>query len=422
MSSSTISHKPSILIVDDEPIVLAALKETLLRESYDVVATNSPAQALDILHQRQFAVIISDHRMPEMTGLEFLVEAKKLQPHTSRILITAVLSLPTIIDSINKGEIFRFLAKPWLREELTATVKNAIQRYELVTQNTYLQSETSQLNARLADANRALEAQVRALQQQKLALDQANRSLGANFDKSLDLVYRILTTYDPLLGNQIKVVTDICKRMADTEHFNADQKHVLRASAALCDIGLVGVSREFLRAYRTGQRLAENEQMLLRNHPIYGQALASFVDELVSVGETIRAHHERWDGTGYPDGLKGESIPWTARCLAVAVGYAESGLPKEQAIEHVLAQSGSGFDPEAVRLFLKVTHLIHLPLQVREIMLDDLKPGMKLANGIYNPGGLLLIGEGQELTSATIAKIRNFSQTHQINQQLLVYS
>jgi len=80
------------------------------------------------------------------------------------------------------------------------------------------------------------------------------------------------------------------------------------------------------------------------------------------------------------------------------------------------------FDPEAVRLFLKVTHLIQLPRQVKEILLEDLRPGMTLASGIYNPHGLLLIGEGQELTPSTIAKIRNYSQMHQINQQLLVYT
>ena len=420
--SPALHPKPPVLIVDDEPIVLAALKETLLRENYDVTATNSPAQALDILHQRQFSVIISDHRMPEMTGLEFLVEAKKIQPDTSRILITAVLSLPTIIDSINKGEIFRFLAKPWLREELTATVRNAVQRFELIAQNQPLQTQTAKLNVQLADANHALEGQVRTLEQQKQALDRANLSLATNFDKSLDLVYRILNTYDPLLGNQVKVVTDICTRMAETEYFTPEEKHILRTSAWLCDIGLIGVSRELLRAFRTQQPLGDTEQTILRNHPIYGQALASFVDNLTAVGDTIRAHHERWDGTGYPDGLKGEIIPWTARCLAVAVAYVESSLPKDKAIEWVLSQSGAGFDPEAVRLFIKVTHLIQLPRQVKEILLEDLKPGMMLANGIYNPHGLLLIGEGQELTPATIAKIRNYSQMHQITQQLLVYT
>jgi hypothetical protein len=140
------------------------------------------------------------------------------------------------------------------------------------------------------------------------------------------------------------------------------------------------------------------------------------------VGETIRCHHERFDGSGYPDGLAGEMIPWTARCLAVAVWFVESGLPKEQAIELVLAESGRALDPEAVRLFLKVTHLLQLPRQVREVLLDELSPGMVLASGLYSPHGLLLVGEGQTLSSNTISKIRNHNQVSPISQRLLVYS
>ena len=146
-SSATITP-PSLLIVDDEPIVLAALKETLEREKYHVVATTSALKALEILREREFAVIISDQRMPEMLGLDFLVESKKLRPLCSRILITAVLSLPTIVDAIIKGEIFRFIAKPWLREELTTTVKNAINRYELIIKNEQLTAETRRLRGR----------------------------------------------------------------------------------------------------------------------------------------------------------------------------------------------------------------------------------------------------------------------------------
>jgi DNA-binding NtrC family response regulator len=143
----------TILIVDDEPVVLSALTFTLEREGFHVVGCTSPLKALAILHERDFAVIISDHRMPEMMGLDFLVECRRLRPHGSRILITAVLALPTIVDAINRGEIFRFVAKPWLREELVATVRNAVQRHELVTRNASLQDETQRLNAQLRDAN-----------------------------------------------------------------------------------------------------------------------------------------------------------------------------------------------------------------------------------------------------------------------------
>lgn len=423
MTISSSAPPASLLIVDDEPIVLAALKETLEREKYTVVATTSAHKALQILREREFAVIISDQRMPEMMGLDFLIESKKLRPLCSRILITAVLSLPTIVDAINKGEIFRFVAKPWLREELTATVKNAINRYELIIKNQELTDETHRLNEQLTMANAALASQVKNLEAQKIALDRANRDLATSYEHSLDLCVRILTTYDPLLGGQTKAMVEIAKKMAETEHFNDEERHVLIASAWLCDLGLIGVPRELMRNFRSHRdRLSERDITTLHAHPMYSQTLASFVDTRSAVGETIRAHHERFDGQGYPDGLSGLSIPWTARCLAVAVWFVESGLPRDQAIEGVVSESGRALDPEAVRLFLKVTHLLQLPRQVKEILLDELQAGMVLANGLYSPHGLLLVGEGQTLSSAMISKIRNHNLIDPISQRLLVYS
>jgi len=419
----TTTPTDSILIVDDEPVVLNALKETLERERYHVVACSSPIKALAILEERTFAVIISDQRMPEMLGLEFLVETRRICPHASRILITAVLSLPTIVDAINKGEIYRFVAKPWLREELLATVRNALHRHELITHNEILQAQTQELNARLMVANSSLEQQVKDLEERRQQLDAANRELGARYESSLELCRRILTAYDPILGGQAKALVEFANKMAETEHFTEAERHALRSAAWLSDLGLIGVSRELLRAFRANPGvLTERERATLHHHPVYSQTLAALVDSRTDVGETIRAHHEHFDGTGYPDGIAGRNIPWPARCLAVAVGFVESGQPKQAAIDTILAKSGSAYDPEAVRLFLKVTQLVHLPRQVREIMLEELEPGMVLASGIYSPHGLLLIGEGQALGPATIAKIRNHNQITPINQRLLVYT
>jgi response regulator RpfG family c-di-GMP phosphodiesterase len=411
-----------ILIVDDEPVVLTALKVTLEREGFPVVACTSPVKALAVLKERDFAVIISDQRMPEMMGLDFLIESRRLRPHASRILITAVLALPTIVDAINKGEIFRFIAKPWLREELIATVRNAVQRHDLVIRNEILQAETQNLNAQLRQANAALEAQVHDLERQRQHLDTANRELASSYENSLELCRRILTTYDPILGGQAKALVEFATQMAATDKFTDMERHALRTGAWLCDLGLIGVPREMLRAFRSkSEQLTDRERGMLHNHPIYSQTLASLVDGRAEVGEAIRAHHERYDGRGYPDGLAGDAIPWAARCLAVAVGFVESGLSKTAAIDSLLAKSGTEFDPEAVRLFLKVANLVQLPKQVREIMLEELEPGMVLANGIYSPHGLLLIGEGQPLSSGTIAKIRSHNRVTPISQRLLVY-
>ena len=112
------TSSPKILLLDDDEIILLAIKETLGREGYDISVFSRAGEALEALKSDHFAVIVSDQRMPEMTGLEFLNESKSLQPNASRILITGVLTLNTVIDAVNKGEIFRFLAKPWIREEL----------------------------------------------------------------------------------------------------------------------------------------------------------------------------------------------------------------------------------------------------------------------------------------------------------------
>src|SRR3954470_2172379 len=175
-SPTPVPHR--ILIVDDEEIVLIALRETLLRAGYHVSTANDPLLALEMLQTQQFAAIISDQQMPTMLGLDFLSKAKHMQPDASRMLITAVLSLDTVIEAINRGEIFRFIIKPWLREELLVTVQNAVQRYELLCKNSALQKATrsandelTQLNERLTSLNAELEQRLarEAVQNEQLA-------------------------------------------------------------------------------------------------------------------------------------------------------------------------------------------------------------------------------------------------------------
>jgi response regulator RpfG family c-di-GMP phosphodiesterase len=372
--------------------------------------------ALELLRSHRFALIISDQKMPGMLGTELLAEAKRLQPHSSRILITGMLSADTVINAINQGEIFRFLAKPWLRAELLATVTNAVARYELISSNANLQMQTAQLNEQL-------EAKLEELGAKKKALDAANAALQTNFDHSLELCYRIINTFYPLLGQHTKQVVEICQRMVESGHFSEEEERVLIASAWLHDIGLVGFERSLLhRFFSTPESLTDDDRKLLQQHSIYGQALATFVDQLTGVGETIRAHHERFDGGGYPDGLAGEMIPRTARCLAVAVHFVECGVPKDSAMQGILRQSGTAFDPEAVRLFLRSIPSSEVPRTMREVLVEELSPGMKLATGIYSPSGLLLMGEGQELNLPTIEKIKNHNLRTSVTQRLLVYS
>ena len=176
-----------------------------------------------------------------------------------------------------------------------------------------------------------------------------------------------------------------------------------------------------MHSLKAQESLSPEDREALQIHPIHGQTLAAFVARLKPVGETIRGHHERWDGQGYPDRLEGEMIPWTARLLAVAVYFVESGLPRAGATEAVLARSGTWFDPEAVRLLLRVMPNIDVPKMAREVMLDELQPGMSLARGLYSSTGVLLFPQEQQLSESTISKIRHHHMQSTFTQRLLVY-
>jgi response regulator RpfG family c-di-GMP phosphodiesterase len=144
--------------------------------------------------------------MAEMTGLEFLQQAAKLQSAASRILITGVLTLKTIIAAINTGEIYRFIAKPWLREELLATIRNAVQAHQLVEVNRKLQEDTLRLNEQLAGANSELQGKIGELTRRQKELEAAHEALHQNFQHSLELVHRIIAAFHPVLGQEIRQV------------------------------------------------------------------------------------------------------------------------------------------------------------------------------------------------------------------------
>lgn len=411
-----------ILVVDDEEIVLVALRETLRREGYEVVTALNAVEGLDLLKKGAFSVILTDHQMPILTGLEFLAQVKEIQPDATRILITAVLSLSTVIDAINKGEIYRFIVKPWLREELLATVKNAVQRYELICRNAMLQASTRVMNDELSRVNRSLEQQVALVAQKNSELEKLNQALEHNLQQSIQLWVRTMETFYPILGSQARRVYELCKAMVQSLDLDPEEQKILEMSSWLYDIGLVGIPRQLIKRWlENAGDLSEAERTLVEHHPILAQELASFVSPLEKVGTVIRSHHERYDGLGYPDGLRGDDIPWLSRLLAVAVHFAECPFDGTAAVEAIRLGSGREFDPDAVRVFLRSLPSAAVPRKEREVLLSELKPGMVLAKGIYTANGILLIPEGQKLSETFIDKLYNHNRINPISQALLVY-
>lgn len=235
----------------------------------------------------------------------------------------------------------------------------------------------------------------------------------------LKLCHAVLVAFDPLVGKQTEIAVDIARRMAGGGHFSLCEQEWLVQSAWLHNLGVVHLKRDLLHRKSAGS-MAENDLDIYRGLPALSADLAKLALGSEEVAEAIRSHHERFDGCGYPNGFAGETISWGARCLAVATYFAESPLPKDELLNVIQEESGKGFDPEAVRLFFKTTQ-DDLPAQIREVLVEDLEPGMVLAKEIVAQNGLLLLPEASVLDASSIAKITNYNLLTALTQRLLVY-
>ncbi|HLH52261.1 MAG TPA: HD domain-containing phosphohydrolase [Verrucomicrobiae bacterium] len=411
-----------VLVVDDEPLIVLALGEILRQAGYEVVALSDPLAAMQQLKSNAFSVIITDQKMPGLSGLELLAEARRAQPMATRILITGVLDLDTVIHSINQGEIFRFIVKPWIREEFLATVSNARQRYELMRHTARLEEEAGMANAQLAEARKQLETTGKAFDTQTRQLEELRQT--GLFEETLWLERAVgmLDTFCPRLGAQARCVTKVCQAISEVLKLDAEDRHTLESAARLYDVGLLALPRDLIATWqRPPHEIGEEQWAQIRQHPGRAEELLATDKRFARTGRIIRGHHERHDGRGYPDGLKGEEPEWLARLLAAAVSYASSDSPPAKAMQDLQAGAGTLFDPQAVRVLLSALPEAGLPARQREIAFKELVPGMILAHAIYSQNGLLLVPEGQRLNAAYIENLLAHHRAHPIGHSLTVY-
>ncbi len=150
----------TLLLVDDEENILRALARVFRRDGYTLLTTTSGATGLDLLAQHEVGVVISDQRMPEMTGVEFLNRVKIQYPDTLRIVLSGYTELKSVIDAVNQGAVYKFLTKPWEDDLLRKQVEEAFIYYELRSENRRLTVELQRSNSDLAELNRDLEQRV----------------------------------------------------------------------------------------------------------------------------------------------------------------------------------------------------------------------------------------------------------------------
>lgn len=312
--------KYNILLVDDEEDNLALLYRTL-RGAYNLEKTTSPLHALEILKEKHFELVISDHKMPEMDGVEFLKHVQVHYPSTMRILLTAYSDANILIDAINYAKIYRYVKKPFNPEELQLIVSSALEYYQLKYDNDKLISDLKEL----------FSGTIKAIME---ALD-AKDSYTSGRSKRI-------TYYSIIVAKQLGLST------IDTGK--------VELAGMLHDIGMIGVSDEIL--YKI-DALSQEEYDEIKKHITYSVKILEDIKQLKDVVEIIKYHHEKYDGTGYPYGVKGEDIPLGSRIIAVADAFDSiisnriyrNKIELQDALNEIKKGALTQFDPVVVKAF-----------------------------------------------------------------------
>lgn len=321
-----------ILIVDDEEDNLALLYRTL-RGKYEITKTTSPLQALEILKEKHIDLILSDHKMPEMDGVEFLKRVYDHYPNTMRLLVTAYTDASILIDAINYAKIYRYIKKPYSPDELLLTVANSLEYLQLKIDNEVLITDLKDL-----------------------------------FSGTIKAIIEALDAKDSFtLGRSRRVTFYTMKIVNAIEGIGPDLSNKIELAGMLHDIGMIGVSDDIL--YKV-EKLSDEEYEEIKKHVRHGVRILEDIKQLRDVVEIIKYHHEHFDGKGYPYGLKGEEIPIGARIIAIADAFDgmlsnrayREPLDPYVALDKIKQKSGVQFDPELVQVLENV-----LPAAIEEI-------------------------------------------------------
>lgn len=324
----------AILVVEDEGVVRSLVLRKLAQSGYVACGAADGLEALHLLRERSFSVILSDISMPNLDGLSFLQIVRETYPETTVVMLTAHGDLDHAVTAMKLGAA-DYLVKPLGLSDLISVVQQAI------------------LHRRNALKRKQAEVEwKRQLQRQK------NPSQRLLLSTVMALA-NTLEAKDPYTVGHSQRVADLATALAEKIGLPDDEIGHVRRAGLLHDIGKIGIREAVIN--KPGP-LTSEEYAHIQTHPLISERILQPVYELNGSLSMIRHHHERWDGTGYPDGLSGLQIPLGSRLLALADAYDamtserpyRPALPIETAIREIGAKSGQHFDPQFSQLFIEV--------------------------------------------------------------------
>ncbi|HEY3378585.1 MAG TPA: HD domain-containing phosphohydrolase [Armatimonadota bacterium] len=309
-----------ILVVDDEDVVREPLTEALGWVGYIADGAASVDEALDMLIQHKYDLLFCDLVMPGANGFTLMEVVRRKYAGLPVIVLTGHATVDLTQKAIRLGA-QDFIIKPFSVRELPFIVERNLERVRL-------------------------EAQLREQQTEHL-LFQTVQALAAAIEAK-----------DPYTAGHSQKVAQLALQFSQSLDLSSTDVFVLRLAGLMHDVGKIGIPEGILLK---PAQLNEREWEIMKQHPVIGAEIVGQITDLGYVSTVVRSHHERWDGTGYPDGLKGESIPFLSRILYISDAYDaltadrayRKGMSHEQAVEIILKQAGVHFDIELVNVLIE---------------------------------------------------------------------
>jgi putative nucleotidyltransferase with HDIG domain len=336
------------LVVDDEPSVREVLAEGLETFGYDVAQARSGAEAYPLIAAGDVRLVLSDIEMPGESGLSLLKRIKALDEDVDVIMVTGVVDVQMAIDTIRKGA-SDYVTKPFNLEEVQIVVERTLEKRRLIRENREYQER---LELKVAERTREIVAKTREV-------ERLYGDLQASYEASLEALVTALDFRDNETHGHSRRVVEYAMLVAESLGVREPDLTWIRRGAILHDVGKIGVPDAILR--KPGKLdAAEWEEM--KKHPEMGYRMLEHVPFLAPALDIVLSHQERWDGSGYPRGLRGQEIPLGARIFAAVDTFDamtsdrpyRAALTIEAAREEIRRFSGIQFDPRIAEAFLAI--------------------------------------------------------------------
>lgn len=414
------SNQNRLLLIVEDPLVGSILQDQLQGLSYPVSLHPTPAEALTDLQQQSFAAILLDDKLTGTDVLKVAQDLMKAKPSVPRVILTSGRNMEALTTARQSGLLFRYITKPWLRDELAMAVENTVACHRLGVEVENLRSRNLILSQQLSEAGQGGGGGEAKAGGGAAGGDPSGGAAGANL--TVDFAVRALSAFHPNLGNAGVRAMAICRTMGEILEISAaDMPNFLRA-AALHDLGMLSVDRGVVRRWlRDPAKCTEEELLVVNRHPVVSESILKELPGFAAAAEIVRHHHEAVDGSGYPDGLKGETIPYLSRLLAPVVHFCQRNASTAQILNEIEGLSDKVFDPVAVQALSKALPITQMPRGEREMLLIELKAGMTLGRDLFNAGGHLLLPKGRELKDSDINRIISINRVTPLEPFVLVF-